>query len=70
MINIIIITMIMIIIIILRPGSRQQVLRQGDRCAPPVLPRNKGYSLQGGCSGRGVQWIGVVLYNKLVYDII
>ena len=25
-----------------------------------------GYSLQGGCSGRGVQWIGVVSYSKLV----
>ena len=29
-----------------------------------------GYSLRGGCSGRGVQWIGVVLYNKLVYNSI
>ena len=28
-----------------------------------------GYSLQRGCSGRGVQWMGVVL-DKLVYDII
>ena len=26
--------------------------------------------IKGGCSGRGVQWIGVVLYNKLVYNII
>ena len=25
--------------------------------------------IQGGCSRRGVQWIGVVSYNKLVYDI-
>ena len=25
-----------------------------------------GYS-QGGCSGRGVQWMGVVSYNQLVY---
>ena len=29
-----------------------------------------GYSLQGGCRGRGVQWIGIVLYNKLVHNII
>ena len=34
-----------------------------------------GYSLQGGAVGggysrRGVQWIGVVLCNKLVYNII
>ena len=26
--------------------------------------------ITGGCSGRGVQWIGVVLYNKLVFHII
>ena len=26
--------------------------------------------ITGGCSGRGVQWIGVVLYNQLVYNII
>ena len=26
--------------------------------------------IKGGCSRRGVQWMGVVLYNKLVYNII
>ena len=26
--------------------------------------------ITGGCSGRGVQWMAVVLYNKLVYHII
>ena len=26
--------------------------------------------ITGGCSGRGVQWLGVVLYNKLVCNII
>ena len=26
--------------------------------------------ITGGCSGRRVQWIGVVLCNKLVYNII
>ena len=25
--------------------------------------------ISGGCSGRGVQWIGVVSYNKLVHNI-
>ena len=25
--------------------------------------------ITGGCSGRGVQWIGVTLYNKIVYII-
>ena len=29
-----------------------------------------GYSLQGGAVGRGVQWMGVVLCNKLVTNII
>ena len=29
------------------------------------------YSAEGGCSGRGVQWMGVVLYDKnnLSYDV-
>ena len=26
--------------------------------------------ITGGCSGRGVQWMGAVLYNRLVYNII
>ena len=26
--------------------------------------------ITGGCSGRGVRWMGVVLYNKLLYNII
>ena len=26
--------------------------------------------ITGGCSGRGVQWIGVVLYSKLVCNIV
>ena len=25
--------------------------------------------ITGGCSGRGVQWMGVVLYNKAAYNI-
>ena len=56
-----------------------------NNIAPPQLPTdweirmlkghahrngNDGYSLQGGCSGRGVQWMGVVVYNKLEHNII
>ena len=26
-------------------------------------------TLQGGCSRRGVQWMGVSLYNETAYDI-
>ena len=26
--------------------------------------------ITGGCSGRGVQWMGVALHNQLVYNII
>ena len=29
-----------------------------------------GYSSKGGAVGGGVQWMGVVLYNKLVYNIV
>ena len=25
--------------------------------------------IKGGCSRRGVQWMGVVLYNKTAYDV-
>ena len=25
--------------------------------------------IKGGCSRRGVQWIGVVLYNKMMYNM-
>ena len=33
--------------------------------------RGLGWILcRGGCSGSGVQWIEVVLYSKLVYDVI
>ena len=31
---------------------------------------NSSVFITGGCSGRGVQWIGVVSYNKLVCNII
>ena len=41
-----------------------------------MLPSTRDLCLQcwvfitGGCSGRGVQWMGVVLYDKLVNNII
>ena len=39
---------------------------------PSATPRTIVFwvFITGGCSGRGVQWMGVVLCNKLVYDII
>ena len=33
-------------------------------------PRMQWVFIKGGCSGRGVQWMGVVLDNKLVCNII
>ena len=40
--------------------------------SPQAVPnrRDTGYSLQGGAVGGGLQCLGVVLYNKLVYNII
>ena len=32
--------------------------------------KEDGHSLQGGAVGGGLQWMGVVLYSKLVYDIL
>ena len=32
--------------------------------------RKAGYSAEGGAVGGGVQWIGVVLYGKIVFNII
>ena len=34
------------------------------------IPDNVGYSAEGGAVDGGVQWIGVVLYSKLVYNVI
>ena len=53
----------------------------GDAVYTAVIAPNKwadytvgihysGYSLQWGCSGRGVQWMGAVLHNQVVYSII
>ena len=55
-ITIIIIIMIIIIIVIIIAGRRRIWGVSGIHYR--------------GCSGRWVQWMGVVLYNKLVYDII
>ena len=38
--------------------------------APPAPGDGYWIFIKGGCSGRGVQWIGVVLHNKLVHDTI
>ena len=44
----------------------------GDKCLMTAATGGgKGWVfIKGGCSGREVQWIGVVLYNKLVHNII
>ena len=39
-------------------------------CIYIYIYMNLWVSITGGCSGRGVQWMEVVLYNKLVYNII
>ena len=36
----------------------------------PTWAVSMGVLITEGCSGRGVQWIGVVLYSKLVYNTI
>ena len=52
--------------------SKKSCVRQGvlDKWFPLIRTSQwippSGYSLQGGCSGRGVQWIGVVSYSQLV----
>ena len=54
---------------------QQQLWQHASRSSRPVRDRREGaescgYSLQGGAVGGGVQRIGVVLYNKLVDNII
>ena len=34
------------------------------RSGSPAARSSPGYSLQGGCGGRGVQWMGVVSNNQ------
>ena len=41
---------------------------------PQAVARNaagrpSGYSSKGGCSRRGVQWMGVALYNNTAYNL-
>ena len=57
-------TIIIIIIMIMIPVSQQ--------VSPTRMLLQEGIwvFITGGCSGRGVQWMGVVLYNKLVYNTI
>ena len=55
------------------PGSSQETLRVGGGrgMAGRARARPRGWVfITGECSGRGVQWMGVVLYHKLVYNII
>ena len=69
-VTIIIIIIIIIIRIIIRIAEASGA-RPASRGAPVRLEELLyGYSLQGGCSGRGVQWMGAVSYNKLVHNII
>ena len=59
-----------------REREREMFLRQGALLAL----RHRGHEvlevlrdlwvfITGGCSGRGVQWMGVVLYNRTAYTI-
>ena len=45
------------------PARKRQACARACRVARWILCR-------GGCSGSGVQWIGVVLHSKLVYNVI
>ena len=49
--------------------GRQRQLARLLRVTGAVGPMRTWAFITGGCSGRGVQWIGVVLCNKLVYSI-
>ena len=48
------------------------LLAPRERAHPgaPARHRRPWVFMTGGCSRRGVQWIGVVLYSKLAYNII
>ena len=51
------------------PGALSRGLPSQPKIAATEATET-GYSLQGGCSGRGVQWMGVVYSNKKVYNSI
>ena len=42
-----------------------------DATVDPVnwIPRHEWVFITGGCSGRGLQWMGVVLYNQHIYRV-
>ena len=43
--------------------------RGAPRAARRRVPERAWILCRGGCSGSGGQWIGVVLYSKLVYNV-
>ena len=51
-------------------GTRAAFFHQFVGAKKPTASVVDWVFITGGCSGRGVQWIGVVLYNKPVYNII
>ena len=51
-----------------RTEGNQERLPYGPRVGPKIEWEDVGHSAEGGCNGRGVQWMGVVLYNKTAYN--
>ena len=51
-------------------NSRALSGRASSRGNPRVVESapSLGYSAEKGCSGRGVQWMGIVLYSKTAYN--
>ena len=60
---IIVIVIIIIITILIMTVTHDRYLRRDMKNGFWIL-------CGGGCSGSGVQWIGVVSYSKLVYNVI
>ena len=54
----------------LEVGTSPDSRVRGSRVDPVRVERAHGYSAEGGAVGGGVQWIGVVLCSKIVYNII
>ena len=50
-----------------RPPEPPAPDSRGDVFLPTLW--STGYSAEAGCSGRGVQWMGVVSSNNTSYDI-
>ena len=68
--TLIIIILIMIIILIIIIASLSLLLSLFSWYDARALVGDILHSAKGGVVGGGVQWMGVVLYNKLVYNII